>query len=93
MLQSFGNSNITVSASTFNQYNEVFLGLTESIGEVFIFSGGGLQSQTKSVGLYDQQNGTQLIMKVYSLGTTAQPFQPFTITFGIECPICVECTL
>ena len=92
MLQNYGNSEIFMSASTFNAINEVFVGLAPYYGEVFQFNY-GVQSATKTVGLYSSNENSVLNISVFTNGTTSQPFRPFTLFFSAACPTVFECPI
>ena len=88
--QTYGNIDVTISSTTFNQQNEVFVGnIGNNIGEVFTFTS-GTGSQTKTVGFVGETK-TTLDVSVFSQGTSSNPFVPFTITIKASCPTLEPC--
>jgi hypothetical protein len=90
--QSYGNVEVTISASSANITNQIFVGSIQSgYGEVFdIPSTGG--TITKTVGYYDSQN-TALDLAIYSVGNASTPFQPFTFNICVGCPTLEPCSV
>ena len=95
MTQNYGNSIMMVSASTYpNSYEindvcEVYVGLSQGYGEIFLQDGSNYQ--TKTVGLYSPNGNTLLNIQVYANGTSLKPFKPFTLYFSASCPTVYDC--
>ena len=95
MTQNYGNSIMLVSASTYpNSYEindvcEVYVGLSQGYGEIFLQE--GTNYQTKTVGLYSPNGNTLLNIQVYANGTSIKPFVPFTLYFSASCPTVYDC--
>lgn len=89
--QSFGNLEVTISGTNFNEITEIFVGnLENGFGDSFIFDKGRF-TQTKTVGFFTQRNKSKLDISIYSQGTTQNPFSANTITFKVLCPTTIPC--
>ncbi len=89
--QNYGNVEVTISATNFNQISEIFVGnLENKYGDSFIFSR-GQSTQTKTVGFLTFRNKTFLDISVYMEGSPEFPFQPVAITFNVVCPTTIPC--
>ena len=92
--QTCGNVPITISATTVNSTNEIFVGnIVESYGNIYEFGAGTFNNPTgDTVGYYSSSNKTTLDFVVYSVHTGAT-FTPYTITFNVSCPDFTTCTI
>jgi hypothetical protein len=89
--QNFGNVEVTISSTNFNDITEIFVGnLENKYGDTFIF-GRGQDTQTKTVGFLTSRNKTFLDISIYSEGSLQSPFQPMNITFSAACPTTIPC--
>ena len=90
--QNYGNVEVTITASTANTINQIFVGSIDSgFGEIFDFTSAG-GSITKTVGYYDSQS-TALDISVYSQGNGVSPFQPVTFNICVSCPTVEPCSV
>ena len=92
MGQNYGNVVVTISASTANTVNQIFVGKFETgYGEIFDFgSTGGVISKT--VGFNGDQSNF-LDIRFYSAGDGQTPFQPVTFNICVECPTLEPCQI
>jgi len=89
--QGWGNIKVTVSSTSFNQSNEIFVGtLDTKYGEIFTFNSGS-GSQTKTFGFNSDGSTSTLDIGVFSDGSNTTPFVPFTINFTVDCPTTYLC--
>jgi len=89
----YGNVSLSISATTVNSENEIFVGnYGEKYGNVYTYGAGTFVNPTgDTVGFYSSQQQTTLDVVVYSShsGTT---FTPYDITFNVSCPSIVSCS-
>ena len=90
MGQNYGNVVVTISASTANTINQIFVGKFETgYGEIFDFgSTGGVISKT--VGFNGDQSNF-LDIRFYSAGDGQTQFQPVTFNICVQCPTLEPC--
>jgi hypothetical protein len=87
--ESYGNYNVTVSATTLNTTTEVFVGnYGEKIGEVFELVY-GTNNITKNVGYLGTNNSKILDIVVYSKNNGT--FQPFNMSVSATCSDTISC--
>jgi hypothetical protein len=87
--QSYGNYEITISATTNNSVTEVFVGnYEEKVGEIFILSQ-GLNNITKTVGYYSSKGNK--ILDIYVFSTNTGAFQPFDLNVTTTCQTTISC--
>jgi hypothetical protein len=85
-----GNINITISGTSLNSDNEIFIGnYDETIGATYTYGITGF-SLSDTIGYYSSNSKTTLDLIIYSShsGTT---FTPYNVTFVISCPTLVSC--
>jgi hypothetical protein len=86
---SYGNYNVTISATTLNTTTEVFVGnYGEKIGEVFELAY-GTNNITKNVGYLGSNNSKILDIVVYSKNNGT--FQPFNMSVSATCSDTISC--
>jgi uncharacterized delta-60 repeat protein len=89
--QVWGNVEVTISSTAFNQTNQIFVGnLDTKYGEIFNFTRGS-STQTKTFGFNPNGATTKLDIGVYSIGDNTNVFTPFTINFTVKCPTVYLC--
>jgi hypothetical protein len=86
---SYGNFNVTVSATTNNPNTEIFIGnSSEGYGEVFVLTG-GTNNITKTIGYYSSNGNNLFDIKVYS--DNSGTFVPFDIYITPTCKSVFPC--
>jgi hypothetical protein len=89
--QTYGNVPVTISYTSLNSFNEVFVGnFGEKIGEVYPSTLGQVVYQEEIVGFYSSNEKTTMDVVVHSTGTN-NIFIPYDITIKIECPSTLDC--
>jgi hypothetical protein len=88
--QTYGNVPITLSYTSYNSLNEVFIGnLDEKIGDTYS-SAATIVYKEEVVGFVSSKQKTTMDVVVYSTGTDGI-FIPYDITVKIGCPTTLNC--
>jgi len=88
--QTYGNVPVTVSYTSLNSFNEVFVGnFGEKIGDIYTSTVGTVYKE-ETVGFYSSNEKTTMDVVVHSIGTN-NIFIPYDITIKIECPSTLDC--
>ena len=83
--QTYGNVPVTVSYTSLNLHNEVFIGnYEEKFGDIYN-SSYGIQYVSDTIGFLSTKNKTTIDLIVYSSADSI--FIPFDITINITCPV------
>jgi len=89
--QTYGNVPVTLSYTSLNSSDEVFVGNhDERIGEVYTSTLGQVVYQEDVVGFYSTKEKTTMDVVVYSTAYE-NIFIPYTLTIKIECPSTLNC--
>jgi hypothetical protein len=89
--QTYGNVPVTVSYTSLNSSDEVFVGnYDEKIGEAYSSTMGQVVYQEDVVGFYSTKEKTTMDVVVYSTAYE-NVFIPYTLTIKIECPNTLDC--
>jgi hypothetical protein len=89
--QTYGNVPVTVSYTSLNSSDEVFVGnYDEKIGEAYSSTMGQVVYQEDVVGFYSTKEKTTMDVVVYSTAYE-NVFIPYTLTIKIECPSTLDC--
>jgi hypothetical protein len=89
--QTYGNVPVTVSYTSFNSSDEVFVGnYDERIGEVYSSTLGQVVYQEDVIGFYSTKEKTTMDVVVHST-EYENVFIPYTLTIKIECPTTLDC--
>jgi hypothetical protein len=89
--QTYGNVPVTVSYTSLNSSDEVFVGnYDEKIGEAYSSTLGQVVYQEDVVGFYSTKEKTTMDVVVYSTAYE-NVFIPYTLAIKIECPSTLDC--
>jgi hypothetical protein len=89
--QTYGNVPVTVSYTSLNSSDEVFVGnYDEKIGEAYSSTMGQVVYEEDIVGFYSTKEKTTMDVVVYSTAYE-NVFIPYTLTIKIECPNTLDC--
>ena len=89
--QTYGNIPITISYTSLNSSDEVFVGnYDEKIGETYTSTMGQSVYKEEVIGFYSSNQKTTVDMVVYSTGIESF-FIPYIITVKIGCPNTLDC--
>jgi hypothetical protein len=89
--QTYGNVPVTVSYTSLNSSDEVFVGNhDERIGELYTSTLGQVVYQEDVVGFYSTKEKTTMDVVVYSTAYE-NVFIPYTLTIKMECPSTLDC--